>query len=333
MGVSKPVNVLEVENLVVELNTRAGVMRVLDDISFTLAPGETLGIVGESGCGKSMTALSIMRLVPNPPGEIVGGAIRCGGENLLELSETRMRNIRGKDISMIFQEPMTSLNPVFTIGNQIDESLILHEGLNRHNARLRAVELLRLVDIPAPEKRISEYPHQMSGGMRQRVMIAMALACAPQIIIADEPTTALDVTVQAQVFELLKNAQSELGMAMILITHDMGVIAEIADKIAVMYAGRIVESGSVVEIFNNPQHPYAKGLISCVPRLEEDPPQQREILTEIPGVVPALWDLGKGCAFEPRCRDSKEKCRTEVPETYTGSGTSRVACWLAEADQ
>ena len=319
---------LEVEGLEVEFRTRQGVARVLDGIELSLEPGRTLGIVGESGCGKSITALSIMRLVPVPPGRIGAGAVRLKGEDLLQASEKRMREVRGKDISMIFQEPMTSLNPVYSIGDQIAETVRLHEGLSRRDSLDRAVEMLKAVHIPAAERRVREFPHQMSGGMRQRVMIAMALACRPSVLIADEPTTALDVTVQAQVFDLLKELQERTGTAIILISHDMGAIAEMADRVMVMYAGRIVEEASTEEILDSPRHPYTQGLISCVPHMEEEPPPERAALTEIPGVVPALTDLGAGCSFAPRCSHAMEQCRNAAPQPLeVGEGHS-AACWL-----
>ena len=324
---------LEVEGLEVEFSTRQGVARVLDGVALSLEPGRTLGIVGESGCGKSMTALSIMRLVPVPPGRIGAGAVRLKGEDLLQASEKRMREVRGKDISMIFQEPMTSLNPVYSIGDQIAETVRLHEGIGRRESLDRAVEMLKAVHIPAAERRVREFPHQMSGGMRQRVMIAMALACRPSVLIADEPTTALDVTVQAQVFDLLKELQEKTGTAIILITHDMGAIAEMADRVMVMYAGRIVEEASTEEILDSPRHPYTQGLISCVPHMEDEPPPERAALTEIPGVVPALTDLGAGCSFAPRCAHAMDRCRSAAPEPFQAGKDHRVACWLyAEAD-
>ncbi|MEM9105341.1 MAG: ABC transporter ATP-binding protein [Pseudomonadota bacterium] len=323
---------LEVSDLQVEFKTRRGIARVLDGINFSLGAGETLGIVGESGCGKSITALSIMGLVPQPPGRIGGGTIMLRGEDLLSVDERRMRAVRGNEISMIFQEPMTSLNPVYSVGNQIAETVIEHEGLSNRDALDRAVEMLRAVKIPAPEQRVREYPHQLSGGMRQRVMIAMALACRPQVLIADEPTTALDVTVQAQVFDLLKELQEDTGTTIILITHDMGAIAEMADRVAVMYAGRIIESGSVADILEDPRHPYTKGLISCVPHLEADPPLQRPTLLEIPGVVPPLTELGKGCAFEPRCGSRMARCVSEKPTSFETSSNHTTACWLADAE-
>jgi len=321
---------LEVDDLQVEFRTRNATARVLDGISFTLAEGETLCMVGESGCGKSMTALAIMGLVPSPPGRVTGGAVRLRGENLLEASERRMRDVRGNEISMIFQEPMTSLNPVFTIGDQIVETILLHEDVTRREARERALGMLRAVQIRAAEQRIDEYPHQLSGGMRQRVMIAMALACGPAVLIADEPTTALDVTVQAQVFDLLHELRDRTGTAILLITHDMGVVAEMADRVAVMYAGRIVESGDVERILDRPSHPYTQGLIRCVPHLEADPPPERPELAEIPGMVPALTELGTGCAFEPRCGQRLARCAAERPPEFRSGGGHRVACWLVE---
>ncbi len=328
MDASAPL--LEVEGLEVEFNTRRGAARVLNDIGFSLGPGQTLGIVGESGCGKSITALSIMRLVPIPPGRISAGSVRLKGEDLLQASEKRMREVRGKDISMIFQEPMTSLNPVYSIGDQIAETVRLHEGLGRRESFDRAVEMLKAVHIPAAERRVREFPHQMSGGMRQRVMIAMALACRPSVLIADEPTTALDVTVQAQVFDLLNEMQEKTGAAIILISHDMGAIAEMADRVMVMYAGRVVEEASVEEVLDNPRHPYTRGLISCVPHMEDSPPPVRAALTEIPGVVPSLTELGTGCSFAPRCAHATARCRRETPTVNSTGGNHRVACWLYE---
>jgi peptide/nickel transport system ATP-binding protein len=326
-----PAPLLEVDQLEVEFKTRAGIAHVLDGVGFSLMPGETLGIVGESGCGKSITALSIMGLLPRPPGRIAGGAIRLKGENLLEAAEARMRQVRGNDISMIFQEPMTSLNPVFTVGDQIAEAVMLHEGLSRRDAWERATEMLKAVHIPVPERRVGEYPHQMSGGMRQRVMIAMALACRPEVLIADEPTTALDVTVQAQVFDLLLELRETTGTAIILITHDMGAIAEMSDRVAVMYAGRIIETGTVESILEEPCHPYTRGLISCVPHLEDTPPRERPPLVEIPGVVPALTALGQGCAFAPRCDRSLENCSSDKPSVFATGNDHHTACWLMEA--
>ena len=324
--------VLELQDVHVEFDTRGGVAHVLDGIGFALAPGETLGIVGESGCGKSMTALAIMGLVPSPPGRIAGGRILLRGEDLLTASPRRLREVRGNEISMIFQEPMTSLNPVFTIGDQIAETVRVHQGLDRRSARTRAVEMLQAVGMPAAEARAGEYPHQLSGGMRQRVMIAMALACRPSVLIADEPTTALDVTVQAQIFDLLKDLQDRSGTAIIMITHDMGAIAEMADRVVVMYAGRQAEEGPVAEILERPRHPYTQGLIACVPHLTDDPPPERLPLTEIPGGVPPLTSLGRGCAFAARCPQAFDRCRAEAPPAIAISPGHRAACWLNAED-
>ena len=321
---------LDVRNLQVDFRTRNGIAHVLDGIEFSLSKGEILGIVGESGCGKSMTALAIMGLVPTPPGRIAGGEIVYRGENLLKASKERMRRIRGNRISMIFQEPMTALNPVFTVGDQIAESIVLHQGLSRRAALDRAVELLREVHIPAPERRIGEFPHQLSGGMRQRIMIAIALACEPDILIADEPTTALDVTVQAQVFDLLLELQQDRDMAIVLITHDMGVIAEMTGRVLVMYAGRIIEAAAVDDLLENPQHPYTRGLIACVPQLSDEPEAEREALMEIPGVVPPLTELGVGCAFEPRCDFRMPVCVQSRPSPAAVGAGHSAACWLME---
>ena len=321
---------LEVRGLQVEFRTRAGLAQVLDGIEFSLSKGEILGIVGESGCGKSMTALAIMGLVPTPPGRVAGGEIVYRGEDLLKASRERMRRIRGNRISMIFQEPMTALNPVFTVGDQIAESIVLHQGLSRREALDRAVALLREVHIPAPERRIGEFPHQLSGGMRQRVMIAIALACEPDILIADEPTTALDVTVQAQVFDLLLELQRDRDMAIVLITHDMGVIAEMTGRVLVMYAGRIIEAAAVDDLLRNPQHPYTRGLIACVPQLSDDPEAERRPLMEIPGVVPPLTELGVGCAFEPRCGSRMPVCTTARPSPAAAGDGHSATCWLLE---
>ncbi len=317
---------LEVKDIVVDFATRAGVARVLDHVSLKIEAGQTLGVVGESGCGKSMTALSIMGLVPNPPGEVTSGTITLAGENLIEVDEARMRKIRGKEISMIFQEPMTSLNPVFTVGEQIAESLRLHEGMTPRDAWDKSVEMIRSVGIPEPEVRAKNYPHQLSGGMRQRIMIAMALACGPKLLIADEPTTALDVTVQAQIFDLLKGLQEKNNTSIILITHDMGVISQMSDYVAVMYAGRIIETGTTEEILTSPRHPYTKGLIACVPHLEENPSDERLPLMEIPGVVPPLTKLGNGCAFAPRCSQKMPECENAKPTMVACSSTQNAAC-------
>ena len=319
---------LSVERLGVEFTTRAGTARVIDDLSFTLQAGETLGIVGESGCGKSMTALAIMGLVPVPPGKIANGQIRLQGEDLLQASPQRLSEVRGNEIAMIFQEPMTSLNPVFTVGEQIAEAVRLHQNLGPKEALQRALEMLRAVHIPAPKIRLQEYPHQLSGGMRQRVMIAMALACNPSVLIADEPTTALDVTVQAQIFDLLQEIQQTTGAAIILITHDMGVIAELTQRVIVMYAGRKVEEGPVGAILQQPAHPYTQGLIQCVPHLQMPPALERPPLLEIPGVVPALSELGRGCAFAPRCAQVLDHCPQSAPRIQTIRPEQSAACWL-----
>ena len=324
--------VLEIENLQTHFLLRKGILRAVDGFSCSLNPGETLGIVGESGCGKSMTALSILRLVPNPPGKIVGGVIRFESRDLLALSETEMRKIRGNNISMIFQEPMSSLNPVVTIGRQISEAIWLHQGVGAREALLKTVEMLHMVRISEPERRLSEYPHQLSGGMRQRVMIAMALSCNPQVLLADEPTTALDVTIQAQILMLMTELQQSLGTAIMLITHDMGVIAEHADRVVVMYAGRKVEEAPVEEIFANPLHPYTHGLLRSVPRLDlsstEDTARRR--LSEIPGTVPPLDQLPAGCAFSPRCGFATDICRREYPPLEAKSPGHFATCWHSD---
>ncbi|MGZ3696699.1 MAG: ABC transporter ATP-binding protein [Bdellovibrionota bacterium] len=307
--------ILEVKNLQTSFFTEEGEVRAVDDVSFNVYKGKTLGIVGESGCGKSVTSLSIMRLIPNPPGKTVGGQILYKGQDLLKLDLARMRAIRGNEISMIFQEPMTSLNPVFTIGNQIVEAILLHQDLSKKAALEKSIDMLKLVGIPAPEKRVHDYPHQLSGGMRQRVMIAMALSCNPQILIADEPTTALDVTIQAQILDLLRSLQEKVGMALILITHDLGVVAEVADEVAVMYAGRVVEQGTVGEIFANPKMPYTRGLLNSIPTLSKDPTGKvkKKRLETIPGIVPNLLHLPKGCRFQERCTFAIDACREQEP--------------------
>ena len=305
---------LSVKNLTVEFTTRDGIAPVIDDLSFDLAPGETLSLVGESGCGKSMTALAIMGLIPSPPGRVAGGSISLAGENLLQASDTRLRAVRGNDISMVFQEPMTSLNPVFTVGEQISETLRRHQGLNRRQAKALSIEMLDAVQIPLPTRRINDYPHQLSGGMRQRVMIAMALACRPKVLIADEPTTALDVTVQAQIFDLMRAVGKETDAAIILITHDMGSVAEMAERVVVMYAGRKIEEGYVDDILARPRHPYTRGLIACVPHLLETVSAERPSLQEIPGMVPPLSEFGfVGCLFAPRCDRVETRCWQENP--------------------
>ena len=312
---------LAVEGLSVEFSGRAGTARVLNGVDLTVRGGETLGIVGESGCGKSMTALSILRLVPSPPGRIAAGRVVFEGTDLLAASEERVRDIRGNRIAMIFQEPMTSLNPVFTVGNQIGEGLRRHLSLGTDAARARSIELLTAVGIPAPEQRVDEYPHQLSGGMRQRVMIAMAIACEPALLIADEPTTALDVTVQAQIMELLQTLRVEKNLALVLITHDLGVVAGSADRVAVMYAGRIVERAPVRDLFADPQHPYSRALLECLPRLD----QKQEVVSSIGGTPPNPADLPTGCPFAPRCPMALPSC-TQAEPTLVRFRTSEVAC-------
>lgn len=324
---------LRVKGLVVDFKTRLGDARVLDHVSLDLGDGKVLGIVGESGCGKSMTALSIMGLVPDPPGKITSGSIVLGGTELVGLDSGQLRRIRGKEIGMIFQEPMTSLNPVFTVGDQVAESVRLHQGASATAAMARAIEVLKAVEIPEAATRAKAYPHQLSGGMRQRVMIAMALVCRPKVLIADEPTTALDATVQAQIFDLLQDLQDEMGTAILLITHDIGAVAELADSIAVMYAGRVVEQGPADAVLSEPQHPYSKGLIACVPHIEANPSPERRDLHEIPGVVPALTDLGKGCAFAPRCSQATEQCLTDKPVLRQTRSGHFSACWVAQGEQ
>ncbi|HLH92291.1 MAG TPA: ABC transporter ATP-binding protein [Xanthobacteraceae bacterium] len=321
---------LTVDDLRTHFFTRRGVVKAVDGVSFSVAAGETLAIVGESGCGKSVTALSLMRLVPDPPGRIVGGSVKLGDVDLLALDEEAMRDVRGKDVAMIFQEPMTSLNPVLTVGGQIAEILLLHEPLSRREAWSKAVDMLRLVRIPEPEQRAKAYPHQLSGGMRQRAMIAMALACNPKVLIADEPTTALDVTIQAQILAIILDLQRKLGTAVILITHDLGVVAETAQRVIVMYAGRKVEEASVDDLFAHPQHPYTRGLMASIPRLavmldaSEAAPER---LQEIPGMVPALSDLPPGCVFAPRCAHAQDRCLQEFPAYEEKRPRHWAACW------
>src|SRR5262249_42914056 len=305
---------LEIADLRTYFFTRDGIVRAVDGVSLGVKRGETLGVVGESGCGKSVTSLSILRLIPEPPGRIVSGSIRFAGTDLLKLSETEMRDIRGNEISMIFQEPMTSLNPVLTVSRQISETLILHQGLDTKAAAARAVEMLRLVKIPEPERRAQQYPHELSGGMRQRVMIAMALACNPRLLIADEPTTALDVTIQAQILDLMRELKQKIGAAIILITHDLGVVAEMAQRVVVMYAGRKVEEAPVKELFRRPRHPYTVGLLNSVPHLGATRGRAAAPrLTEIPGMVPSLREEIVGCAFAPRCPFVPAPCRRAAP--------------------
>lgn len=315
--------ILEVKGLVTSFSIGQRTFNAVDDCSFSVKKGKTLGIVGESGCGKSVTSLSIMRLIPTPPGNIKSGQIWFEGKNILEISEEEMRSLRGNKISMIFQEPMTSLNPVFTIGDQISEVFRIHRGKSKKEARELSIEMLRKVRIPSPEVRIDEYPHQLSGGMRQRVMIAIALACQPKLLIADEPTTALDVTIQAQILELMNELQREQDMSTILITHDLGVVAETCDDVVVMYGGKIVERASAELLFNLPKHPYTLGLLESIPRLGV----KQHRLKTIPGIVPSLGQFPQGCRFQDRCPFVTDKCRNESPNLRTLSDGSEVACF------
>jgi oligopeptide/dipeptide ABC transporter ATP-binding protein len=320
---------LSVENLGVHFRSSEGVFAAVDGISFSVRRGETLGIVGESGCGKSVTSLAIMGLVPQPAGSIAQGRILFEGEDLAGKSAREMRRIRGNEISMIFQEPMTSLNPVYTVGDQIIEAIQLHESVSNAEARRRAIEMLGLVRIPNPESRVDEYPHQMSGGMRQRVMIALALACHPKLLIADEPTTALDVTIQAQILDLMRDLRDRTGTATILITHDLGVVAEVVHRVVVMYAGRIVEEAPVEDLFTNPQHPYTLGLLGSIPKLH----LEEEQLATIEGTVPNPYDMPSGCKFNPRCPFSDDRCRSEVPPLAELAPGHRAACWRAPLEE
>ncbi len=315
---------VDVSDLRTYFYTDEGTVKAVDGVSFNIGRGETLGVVGESGCGKSVTALSIMRLIQSPPGEILEGSkILFEGENLLEKDERYMRSIRGNDISMIFQEPMTSLNPVYTVGDQIGEAIELHQGLGSREAREKSVEMLRLVGIPSPEQRVDEYPHQMSGGMRQRVMIGMALSCNPKMLIADEPTTALDVTIQAQILELMKDLKRDLDTSIMLITHDLGVIADMAERVVVMYCGQIVETGEITSLFHDPRHPYTAGLLESIPRLE----QKKKKLHVIEGVVPSPLNMPEGCRFNPRCPFAEDVCVNEEPPTHEVGEGKMVKCW------
>ena len=319
---------LEVDNLQTHFRTPDGINRAVDGVSFHVEAGETLAIVGESGCGKSVTAMSILRLIPEPPGKLAG-AIRFNGKNLLELSEPAMRDIRGNEISMIFQEPMTSLNPVLTVGRQIGETLRLHQGMSAQQAEDRAVEMLKLVGIPEAERRVKEYPHQLSGGMRQRVMIAIALACNPKLLIADEPTTALDVTIQAQILDLMRDLKHRVGAAIVLITHDLGVVAEVAERVVVMYAGRKVEEAKVGPLFRNPRHPYTQGLLGSVPKLGSSLDGTETRLQEIPGLVPSLKQKLQGCVFASRCAYATDLCRSVAPGLEEKAPGHIVACHYA----
>ncbi|HEY1437920.1 MAG TPA: ABC transporter ATP-binding protein [Casimicrobiaceae bacterium] len=323
---------LDVKGLKTYFFTRDGVVRAVDGVSFSVARGETLAIVGESGCGKSVTSLSILRLIASPPGRTVEGSVVFEGRDLLELSEAEMRKVRGDAISMVFQEPMTSLNPVLTVGRQIAEVLMLHRGLPREDAMLSAIEMLRLVKIPEPERRVAEYPHQLSGGMRQRVMIAMALACEPRLLIADEPTTALDVTIQAQILDLMRELKARTGAAIMLITHDLGVVAEMAQRVVVMYAGRKVEEGSVEALFANPRHPYTRGLLDSIPKLGASMVSRGAgtRLSEIAGTVPSLSEAIVSCAFAPRCAYATVRCQNEYPPFEEKAPGHGAACWESE---
>ncbi len=319
---------LQLDELKTYFHTFEGIAKAVDDVSFFVDKGETLGLVGESGCGKSVTALSIMRLIKTPPGKIVHGRILFDGVDLLHLSSARMRAIRGRRISMIFQEPMTSLNPVYTIGEQIGEMFLIHEGLSKKDSWEKAVGILRKVQIPSPEKRAQEYPHQLSGGMRQRAMIAMALACNPEILIADEPTTALDVTIQAQILDLILQLKAEFGAAIIMITHDLGVIAETTQRVVVMYAGKVVEEGRTRFIFKDSKHPYTQGLLRSVPILGQRAKFGRARLREIPGMVPSLYELPVGCSFHPRCPHAMRLCRERPPQLVEMEDHRKVSCHL-----
>ncbi|MFW5499015.1 MULTISPECIES: ABC transporter ATP-binding protein [unclassified Maridesulfovibrio] len=314
--------ILKIKNLTTSFATPGGIIKAVDNASLDLGQGETLAIVGESGCGKTVLSLSVMGLIPDPPGRITAGQVLYRDQDLVQLSEREMQKVRGNKLSMVFQEPMTSLNPVFKIGDQIGETLRLHKGMDKHQAAEAAVEALKLVGIPNPHKRISNFPHELSGGMRQRVMIAMALVCSPEILIADEPTTALDVTIQSQILRLLDNLKNKMNGSLMLITHDLGVVARVATRVAVMYAGQIVESASISDTFKEPLHPYTQGLLNSVPRLG-----CRTALTPIPGNVPALLDLPKGCRFHPRCDRAFDLCREQEPQLLNKDGR-QVRCWL-----
>jgi oligopeptide/dipeptide ABC transporter ATP-binding protein len=323
-------DLLQVKNLKTSFFTPEGEVRAIDGVSFEIGEGKTLGLVGESGCGKSVTSLSIMRLIPSPPGKIVGGEIFYRGRDLLKLNNEEMRKIRGNEISMIFQEPMTSLNPVFTVGNQIGEAIKLHQGLGKRETRQKTIDMLRLVKIADPESRVDSYPHQLSGGMRQRVMIAMALSCNPSLLIADEPTTALDVTIQAQILELMKELQQKIGgMALLLITHDLGVVAEQADDVAIMYAGKIVERSNARQIFNHPFHPYTVGLLNSLPGIGE---QKKKRLDAIPGVVPSPLNLPSGCRFRDRCPRAQDVCAQAEPPLEEKEPGHTAACYFPHTE-
>jgi peptide/nickel transport system ATP-binding protein len=319
---------LEIQGLKTYFFTNKGIVKAVDGVDFSINEGETLGLVGESGCGKSMTALSIMRLVPEPMGRIVEGSIHFGGKDLVKMTESEMRKIRGNRISMVFQEPMTSLNPVFKVGFQIAEAIQLHQEVPAKEAWERSIEMLRLVGITSPESRVNEYPHQMSGGMRQRVMIGMALSCRPKLMIADEPTTALDVTIQAQILDLINRLKEKVGSSILLITHNLGVVAEIAQYVGVMYAGHIVEYADVIHLFKNPKHPYTVGLFQSIPKKKKS--AKRERLQAIPGLVPDLLELPVGCKFQDRCSQVFQKCKDEPPSFIEIEPGHQVRCWLYE---
>lgn len=327
-------SLLEIRNLQTSFNTEDGKVRAVDNVSFDIRAGEVVGLVGESGCGKTAASLSILQLLPTPPARIEGGEIRFNGRNLLELSREEIRRIRGNEIAMIFQEPMTSLNPVYTIGNQLMESMQLHQKLSAREARDRAIEMLRLVGIPRAEEVVDEYPHRFSGGMRQRAMIAMALSCNPKLLIADEPTTALDVTIQAQILELMQELRERIGMAILFITHDLSVIAEMADRVVVMYAGRVVEQADVMTLFHEPQHPYTRGLIGSRPTVDDEdtPSGEGRRLPFIRGSVPNPLYMPGGCPFHPRCDHAMEICHSEMPATTTLKDGHEVRCWLHDGN-
>jgi oligopeptide/dipeptide ABC transporter ATP-binding protein len=323
---------IQLKNLTTHFFTPEGVVKAVERVSFGIGKGRTLGVLGESGCGKSVTALSIMRLIPDPPGKILEGEVEFDGSDLLKISPAAMRGVRGKEIAMIFQEPMTSLNPVYTIGDQIAETYVIHQGMNKAESFQRAVEMLHLVGIPSPERRVHEYPHQLSGGMRQRAMIAMAMACRPKLLIADEPTTALDVTIQAQILDLMLGLQEEVGMAIMIITHDLGVISEVSDEVVVMYAGQVVEYASIETIFLQPRHPYTLGLMASIPQLGRKFKEGKARLKEIPGLVPNLIRLPPGCLFQPRCPMAIQPCTERRPPLFPLDAGHGVRCWLAEKD-
>jgi peptide/nickel transport system ATP-binding protein len=321
-------DLLQIKNLKTYFYTEEGVVKAVDDVSFNIKKGETFAVVGESGCGKSITAMSIMKLIPSPPGVIEGGEINFQGKDITKLNGEELRDLRGDKISVIFQEPMTSLNPVYTIGQQIQEAIMLHKGLSKVEAKKEAIEMIKMVGIPRPEKIADSYPHELSGGMKQRAMIAMAMSCNPELLIADEPTTALDVTIQAQILDLMKDLQKKFNTAIMLITHDLGVVAETADYVVVMYAGKIVEEANVFELFKNPSHPYTIGLLKSKPIINK----LQEVLYSIPGQVPNPHNMPEGCYFNPRCERATEKCRQEQPLLKECGNGHKVACWLYEEE-